>query len=143
MPLEAMPASLKKLRDSLPGLDTGLQTFPVKMGDETISLLLDCLVLYGLKQIVPERKVGVEHAAVRILIAPDSANSAYSKALQNRRNFDYLSADGLMLAARLWEQYSIEQHYQHLIDWDNTIPEAHKDFLTTPGWINCAIQVSL
>ena len=143
MPLEAMPASLKKLRDTLPGLGTGLQTFPVQMGDETIGPLLDCLVLYGLKQTVPSGKAGVEHVAVRILIGPDSADSAYSKALQDRSNFDCLGADGLMLAARLWEEYSIEQHYQELIDWENTIPAAHRAFFTTDGWVNCAIQVSL
>jgi len=143
IPLEAMPASLKKLRDTLPGPDSGLQTFPVKMGDEEISPPLDCLVLYGLKQTVPEGKAGVEHSAVRILTASDSANSAYSKDLQNRRNFDCLGADGLMLAAILWEQYSIEQHYQELIDWNKTILAAHRDFFTTPGWVNCAIEVTL
>ena len=138
-----MPVSLKVLKDSLPGLGTGLQTFPVKMGDETTSPLLDCLVLYGLKQTVAEGKAGVQQAAVRILIDPDLADNAYSKALQNRSNFDCLGADGLMLAAILWEEYSIDQHYQQLIDWDRTIPAAHRDFFTTAGWVNSAIQVSL
>ena len=143
IPPEEMSDSLKTLRESLPGPDTGLQTFPVKMGDDDISPLLDCLVLYGLKQTVPAGKVGVQQAAVRILIAPDSADSDYAKALQDKSNFDCLGADGLMLAAILWEEYSIEQHYQQLIDWDNTIPAAHRDFFTTTGWVNSAVQVSL
>ena len=62
LPPAQMSDSLKALQDSLPGPETGLQVFPVRMGDEAIAHLFDGLVLYGLKQTVPEGRSGVEHS---------------------------------------------------------------------------------
>lgn len=141
LPLAQMTDSLKALKASLPGPESGLQIIPVRMSDEGTAVVLDGLVLYGLKQVVLEGKSGVEHSVVRILLDPASANSDYAKALEDRCNFnDCQGADGLMLAAILWETYSLEE-CQELIDRDSTIPKAHRDFFTTAGWVSCAIQV--
>ncbi|PZO13690.1 MAG: hypothetical protein DCF25_15775 [Leptolyngbya foveolarum] len=141
LPLVQMTDSLKALKASLPGPESGLQIIPVRMGDEGTAVVLDGLVLYGLKQTVPEGKSGVEHSVIRILLDPASANSDYAKTLEDRRNLgDCQGADGLMLAAIMWEIYSLES-YKELIDWNSTIPKAHRDFFTTDGWVSCAVQL--
>lgn len=139
LPLAQMTDSLNALKESLPGPESGLQIIPVRMRDEGTAVVLDGLVLYGLKQTVPNGKSGVEHSVIRILLDPVSADSDYAKALEDRRNLgDCQGADGLMLAAIMWEIYSLEG-YQELIDWGSTIPKAHRDFFTTDGWVSCAV----
>lgn len=141
LPLAQMSDSLKALKASLPGPESGLQIIPVRMGDEGTAVVLDGLVLYGLKQTVPEGKSGVEHSVVRILLDPASASDEYVKALEDRRNLgDCQGADGLMLAVIMWEIYSLES-YKELIDWNNTIPKAHRDFFTTDGWVSFAVRL--
>ena len=138
---EEMSEPLKALRGSLPGPEIGLQVFPVKMGDEEIAPLLDCLVLYGLKQVVPYGELGIEHACVRILIASDSIDKPYARVLQCKKNFDCAGSNGLVLAAMHWEDYYLYDYYQELVDWNNVIPEAEKGFFTTDGWVHCATEV--
>lgn len=143
LPPAQMSDALKALQESLPRPETGLQIFPVRMGDEAISPLFDGLALYALKQTVPDGRSGVEHSVVRILLDPDCTNNIHAQALQDKNNFeDCPDADGLMLAAILWQEYSIEQHYLDLIDWNKTIPKAYRDFFATEGWVSCASQVS-
>ena len=142
IPPNEVPEPLQLLKDSLPGPESGLQILPTKMGDKGIAPLVDCLVLYGLKQIVPDWETGVEHSVAKILPAPTSANEDYVRALQNRDNFrGGLSADGLMLATVYWENYSLEHRYQDLIDWKNVIPDSHRSFFMTDGWVHFAISV--
>ena len=134
--------SLKALQNSLPGPESGLQVFPTMFGDEDFSPLSECLILYGLKHVVADGEIGVEHSVARILVSPDSANDPYIKKLQNRKNFgNCLSADGLMLAVVNWEEYSLEHCYQDLIDWNNVIPDSHRSFFMTDGWVHFAISV--
>ena len=132
---------LAQLMSSLPNKDTGLQLFPVRFGDECIAPLIDGVVLFGVKHSVEDGDSGVEHVAVKLLLDPSFAHSSYAKALQNRSVFNCLGADGLMLIAAYWEEYSFDT-YQCLVNWDMLIPEAYKDFFTTEGWIHCAITVT-
>ena len=96
---------------------------------------------YGLKQTVPDGRSGVEHSTAQILLDPALANDSYVIALQDRSNFgDCAGADGLMLAAIMWEKYSLEG-YQEQVDWNKTIPVAYRDFFVTDGWVSFAIRV--